>query len=318
MTDEGGEGGKPKVPLVAVYPVEGAPEVDHPYIVLNTPRVDRDRQAAATDFLSFLRQGTSQQRFLRLGYRGIDSNRGFIGTEEDGLLTGQPAPALPTPPAAEVGQLVKSWAALGQRGVVLSIMDVSGSMNEVVEGTGGKTKLQIATAATSSALGLFGRDSEVGLWEFSRQVAGDRDWRELVPIGPMNETVGGVPRREALARAHERMRAQGDTGLYDTTLAAFKEVQRKWQPGRINVVVLLSDGKNEDPGSISLQQLLGRLKSDQDPERPVGIITIGYGAGADADILAQIAKATGGTSHLSRDPADISKVFLQALTSTAG
>jgi Ca-activated chloride channel family protein len=316
IADESGkaEGSKPKVPLAAVYPSEGAPEVDHPYVVLNTPRVDRDRQAAAADFLQFLRQASSQQRFLRVGYRAIDSNRGFIGTEKDGLLSGQPAPALATPAAADVGQAVKAWGALGQRGVVLSIMDVSGSMKEVVPGTGGKTKLQIATAAASSALGLFGRDSEVGAWEFSRQIDGDRDWRELVPIGPMNETVDGVPRREALARVHERMRALGDTGLYDTTLAAYREVQRKWQPGRINVVVILSDGKNDDPGSITLEQLLARLKAERDPERPVGIITIGYGANADAGVLGQIAKATGGTAHLSRNPNDIAKVFLTALT----
>jgi Ca-activated chloride channel family protein len=316
IADESGKarGSKPKVPLAAVYPSEGAPEVDHPYVVLNTPRVDRDRQAAAADFLQFLRQASSQQRFLRVGYRAIDSNRGFIGTEKDGLLSGQPAPALATPAAADVGEAVKAWGALGQRGVVLSIMDISGSMNEVVPGTGGKTKLQIATTAANSALGLFGRDSEVGMWAFSRLIDGNRDWRELVPIGPMNETVDGVPRREALARAHLSLRAQGDTGLYDTTLAAYREVQRKWQPGRINVVVILSDGKNDDPGSLTLEQLLARLKAERDPERPVGIITIGYGANADAGVLSQIAKATGGSAHLSRNPNDIAKVFLTALT----
>jgi Ca-activated chloride channel homolog len=321
VTDESGGGdganskpnSKPKVPLAAVYPSEGAPEVDHPYVVLNTPRVDRDRQAAAADFLQYLRQEPSQQRFLRVGYRGVDSNRGFIGTEKDGLLNGQPAPALATPPAADVGRAVQAWGALGQRGVVLSLMDVSGSMKEVVPGTGGKTKLQIAAAAAASALGLFGRDSEVGSWEFSRQVAGDRDWREVVPIGPMNETVDGVPRREALARALLSMRPGGDTGLYDTTLAAFREVKRKWQPGRINVVVILSDGKNDDPGSISLGQLVAKLRAENDPERPVGIITIGYGADADAAVLRRIAEATGGSTHLSRNPNDIAKVFFTAL-----
>jgi Ca-activated chloride channel family protein len=310
-----GKGTKPKVQLAAVYPTEGAPEADHPYVVLNTPRVDRDRQAAATDFLRYLRDEPAQQRFLRLGYRGIDSNRGFIGTEEDGLLTGQPSPALQPPKAEDVGRTVKTWAALGQRGVVLSIMDVSGSMKAVVPGTG-KTKLQIAVEATQLALGLFGRDSEVGLWEFSRQIDGGKDWRELVPIGPMNETVNGVPRREALARAHASMRPRGDTGLYDTTLAGYKALKAKWQPDRINALVLVTDGINDDPGSLTLQQLISRLKAELDPQRPVGIIAIAYGADADIDVLKQITAVTGGTAYSSKDPRDIGKVFLQALTSS--
>jgi len=315
--DEAGEGKgtKPKVQLAAVYPSEGAPEADHPYVVLNTPRVDRDRQAAATDFLRYLREDSAQQRFLRVGYRGIDSNRGFIGTEKDGLRSGQPSPALQTPKAEDVGRTVRTWAALGQRGVVLSVMDVSGSMKEIVPGTG-KSKLQIAVEATTLGLGLFGRDSEVGLWEFSRAINGGKDWRELVPIGPMNGTVNGVPRREALAKAHAAMRPQGDTGLYDTTLAGYRALKAKWQPDRINALVLVTDGINDDPGSLTLQQLIARLKQERDPERPIGIIAIAYGADAQIGILKQITDVTGGAAYSSKDPRDIGKVFLQALTST--
>lgn len=310
-----GKGTKPKMQLAAVYPTEGAPEADHPYVVLNTPRVDRDRQAAATDFLRYLRGEPAQQRFLRVGYRGIESNRGFIGTEEDGLLAGQPSPALETPRAEEVSRTVRTWAAFGQRGVVLSVMDVSGSMKAIVPGTG-KTKLQIAVEATTLGLGLFGRDSEVGLWEFSRQIDGDKDWRELVPIGPMNETVGGVPRREALARAHANMKPRGDTGLYDTTLAGYKAIKAKWQPDRINALVLVTDGINDDPGSLTLEQLISRLKAERDPQRPVGIIAIAYGADADLKVLKQITAVTGGAAYASKDPRDIGKVFLQALTAS--
>ena len=38
----------------------------------------------------------------------------------------------------------------------------------------------------------------------------------------------------------------GDTGLYDSLLAAFRSVKSSYQPGYVNSVVLMTDGVNED------------------------------------------------------------------------
>ena len=37
----------------------------------------------------------------------------------------------------------------------------------------------------------------------------------------------------------------GGTGLYDTTLAAYQEARRTWMPGRINIVLIATDGRND-------------------------------------------------------------------------
>lgn len=108
----------------------------------------------------------------------------------------------------------------------------------------------------------------------------------------------------------------GDTALYDTTLAAYRRMQEAWQPDRLNVVILLTDGKNEDPSGLSKSALLEKLKQAADPKKPVTIATIAYGQDADVDTLKQISEATGGRSFVAADPKDLSRVFLTMLASS--
>ena len=138
-----------------------------------------------------------------------------------------------------------------------------------------------------------------------------------MPIGPTTaELPNGKTRRQAMFQSLAAMQAtSGDTGLYDTTLAAFRAVKRSYAPDRINIVVLLTDGINDDPsGGINRGELLRRLKAEQDPNKPVRIITVAYGANADATSLKLISQATGGLAYVSRDPRDILRVFTDAIT----
>ena len=81
--------------------------------------------------------------------------------------------------------------------------------------------------------------------------------------------------------------------IYDTTLAAFQALQRSYAPQRINIVVLLTDGINDDPsGGINRAELLRRLKAEQDKERPVRIITIGRPLVRDNAVASGIAPST--------------------------
>jgi hypothetical protein len=81
---------------------------------------------------------------------------------------------------------------------------------------------------------------------------------------------------------------------------------------------VISDGKNEDPGSISLDQLLGQLRALHNPAKPVHIVTLAYGTGADPATLAQVAKVTDGMQFSSPDPREIGKVFVTAVAALAG
>ncbi len=87
----------------------------------------------------------------------------------------------------------------------------------------------------------------------------------------------------------------------------------EYDPAHVNSVVIMTDGKNDDPGGgLDLTQLLATIKSTSRGDRPVRIITIGMGE-ADPTSLKAISRATGGTSYIANTPADIQRVFVQAL-----
>ena len=140
---------------------------------------------------------------------------------------------------------------------MLAVVDVSGSMAELVPGTG-LTRLELTIRAASAGLSLLPAGSAAGLWEFSTDLAPGTDYRELVTIG---EVTGG--HATALVKRLARLRPipNGSTGLYDTVLAAVRRVRSGYDPTRTNAVVLLTDGANQDPHGLRLAGLLDRLRA---------------------------------------------------------
>ncbi|HYY80581.1 MAG TPA: substrate-binding domain-containing protein [Actinomycetes bacterium] len=310
----------PRVPLVAVYPKEGTLEADHPWITLQAPWVDEAKRRAAAGFYGYLGSAEVQARFQKAGFRSATGAPGQAVDEVNGLVPGQPSNVLQAPDPRVVTAALQGWNAARKRGNVLAVFDVSGSMKEVVPGTAGRTKIDLVKGAAIASLKLFAPEDNVGSWEFSTDLGGvaGKDWRETVPIGPVGaELSQGRTRLEMLAAADSALQAtNGDTALYETTLAAVQYVKQHYVPDRINTVVLLTDGINDDPdGNFnSLPNLLAQLKKAQG-DQPVRVITIAYGADADSKALAQIAKATGGVPFQSRDPRDIVRIFTSVIAS---
>lgn len=151
--------------------------------------------------------------------------------------------------------------------------------------------------------------TELGIWEFSTDLDGERDYREVIPVGPVG------PRRAEIVDALDRVRVKpnGATGLYDTTLAAYRDATRNWTVGRINMVLVLTDGKDDNASGISRAKLLDELAELRDKRRPVPILFIGVGPDIDPDELKQIARATGGRVALTPRPSGIQRIFFSAL-----
>ena len=80
---------------------------------------------------------------------------------------------------------------------------------------------------------------------------------------------------------------------------------------RINAVVVLTDGRNEDPRNTDLGALLDLLRATNEGQssRPVRVFTIAYGADADKDVLRQIAETTNAAAYDASDPKSINKVL---------
>jgi Mg-chelatase subunit ChlD len=198
---------------------------------------------------------------------------------------------------------------------MIAAIDVSGSM---ARPAGDQSRIELARGAALTALTTFPRATEVGLWVFSTDRGpGRRDWQRLAPIRRLDAEVGSTTHQEVLTQALTDLpaRPKGDTGLYDTVLAASRAVRKGYDPDRVNSVVLLTDGINDDPSGITLDKLVATLRKEQVPDRPVRVILVGMGPEADAATLATIARATDGASYVARDPKDITTVFVQALLS---
>ena len=121
-------------------------------------------------------------------------------------------PLAPVPQQAVDGPTAArtAWRLLTRRISVLGLFDVSGSMADPVPGSR-QSKLDVARAAAQAALGFFDPQDSIGLWEFSRQLDGDRDYRVLVPLGPAGAAGRAVP--EPAGRVGRRVPADGAADL---------------------------------------------------------------------------------------------------------
>ena len=92
-------------------------------------------------------------------------------------------------------------------------------------------------------------------------------------------------------------------------------MQADYDPTRINAVVLLTDGMNDDGNrdddNQQLQQTLSTLRrgSEGESAKPIRIFPIAYGRDADLDTLRTIAEATNSAVYDASDPTTITKVF---------
>jgi hypothetical protein len=299
--------------LVALYPAEGTPVFDYPVIIITTAATSSGRAEASAAFQAALRTPQAMEALQSDGFRAPDGTAREGAGVVDGIRSRAPA-SMPEPDPAQAAAILRLWAALSLDSQLLAVVDVSGSMKEPV--AEGVTRIELTRDAAKTALGLFPASSALGLWAFSVDLDPPNDHVELVPLGLLTDTVGSQTRQQALLAAADGLpdRASGGTALYDTVLAAFRTVRAAYDPARINSVVLLTDGRNQDdPDSIDLDTLLTTLRAEFDPAQPVPVITIGMGPDADHQTLARISEVTGAKSYRVDNPADIQQVFLDAM-----
>lgn len=301
------DGGKATA-LDAAVPKSGTMLLDYPLAAVSAEEsvVEAGRRLA-----TFLSGPTGTELIAAEGFRDAS------GTPLSGGrgLGPEPYDIVPSPKADTVSGALRQWAMLTVPSRILAVVDVSGSMDFVDSGT---PRISLAVAAAAGALELFPDNAEIGVWAFSEKLgAGGRDYTSLAPIRKLGSTSGGVSQRDVLGAALRKLpqMTDGGTGLYDTTLAAIRTLQEDYEARAVNSVILLTDGENDDPGSLSLNELVSTVEREKDPARPIQVIAIGMGPDADAQALRRIAAATGGRSYVARDPQDIAEVFIDAMLS---
>ena len=297
----------PHEKLVAIYPKEGTLFSDNPYIVLDAKWVSADQKKAAAKFGEFVQQPANQRLALQYGFRPgnasvalgapIDAKHGLDPAQPQGTTLGQPSPEV-------LKALIDRWNTVRKGARVLVVIDESGSM--IQPATKRETKLDLAKQGASNSLDQFRADDKVGLWAFSTGlgIPAHPDYVELSGIVPLGDDPGQL--RDRIAG----LEPKNGTPLYDVTRQAYDAVDAEYDPSRINAVVLLSDGQDEDSKS-SLADLRDYLqeKSESVTSPSVRIFTIAYGKDADVNAMQQIAKATNGAYYDATDPSTIVDVL---------
>ena len=235
----------PRDPLVAIYPKEGTLFSDSPFIVLDTEWVDADEKAAAALFEDV--RPAAREPAARCSSTGSGRT-----TRPSRWPTRSSPPTASTRPSRRPSSrcrrprcsigILDSWAELRKDARVLLVLDISGSMGEIVADDG-KTRLDLAQQAAISALDQFKDADDVGLWVFSTDLGGpDPNVRELVPIGPIGEQHDGHRRRPSTTQF-----PTNGTPLYDVTETGVRRrCSTSYDPAKINAIVLLTDGENDD------------------------------------------------------------------------
>ncbi|GLW65424.1 hypothetical protein Arub01_36680 [Actinomadura rubrobrunea] len=298
----------PSEPAVALYPVEGTLSLDYPFTVVTD---DGAKRKAARLLERELTGEESRKEMQRLGFRTPDGKAPEGFTQQMGVSPARPR-KLPSPKDAEVAKVMQAWSKLTLGLRILTIIDVSGSMAEQVAPN--TTRLQAVAQLSQGGLSMMSNDTELGLWVFSTNLQGKQDWRELVSVGPLGERVGSSTRRNLVLSSLGQIQPRGDTGLYDTVLAAYKKMSDSYKPEFGNSILLLTDGKNEDADGPTLKETLSRLKSMVDPNKPIQVNMIGFGPGTDRNELEKIAALTNGNVQVAQTPQEISKIFLKMLS----
>jgi Ca-activated chloride channel homolog len=312
ILDSGEEPRKPKVPLVAIYPTEGTLFSDNPLFVLNTEWVSAEQKAAATKFTEFLQLPENQQKVLEFGFRpgnpAVPVAAPIIAA--NGVDPSQPQAELEVPAPAVLTGVLDAWAEHRKTARVLIVLDVSGSMEE--DGGDGRSKLDLAQEAAKAALSEFKAEDEVGLWVFTTDINQNGDgafYRELAPIAPIGAN------EERMRNEIDRYGPLNGTPLYDISQASFDAMKAGYDPTKINAVVLLTDGVNDDgdpsDDSDQIDGLIRSLRagSEGSAVQPIRVFTISYGAEADRATLKRIAEATNAALYDASNPQTINQVF---------
>ncbi|HEV7653254.1 MAG TPA: substrate-binding domain-containing protein [Mycobacteriales bacterium] len=296
--------------LVPVYPADGVAAADHPYLTLRGTWVTGPKKQVAQAFADYVLGPEGRAAYGKAGFR---DKAAAIPAATAGNGTVAPAYRTRTlPAAAQTAQALVRWRALRRPANVLAAIDTSGSMAELAPGLP-VTKLAVFQKAAAGSVRLFNARSRLALWEFSSLLDGPRDYKQLVPGRPLGTRVGPVDQRALIIGAADQMHAVGSTGLYDTIDAGYREVQRTWRADQQNILVVMTDGKNEDAAGLALPQLVSSLRAHANPKKPITAIFIAYGADADVTALNQAATAVRGRTYWAQQPTDIGKVFLAAM-----
>lgn len=218
------------------------------------------------------------------------------------LALSLPAGAAPIAVRAGLGQPVvvagpgqRAWLRVGLRGL---------------QGEGERAPLNVAIVLdkSSSMAGQKMREARRAAMETVRRLS-PRDIVSVITYDSVVEVVVPATRatdRGAIMRAIAGVQPGGYTALFAGVSKGAAELRKFLSPGRVNRMLLLSDGlANRGPSSPGE---LGSLGSSLGSEG-ISVSTIGLGLGYNEDLMSRLAAASDGNHAFVEEASDLARIF---------
>ncbi len=284
-----------QIPVVAIYPKEGTFWTNNPYVVVNAPWVTAEQREAAGIFEAFLLDRPQQLKALEYGFRPADPSIPLSAPldAQHGIDITQPKTILEIPSAAVIEKIQALWRETKKPVDLVVVMDISGSMRG--------DKITTARASLLEFVKKLDDRDRLQIILFSSEIS------TLTPLTPLGE------KRQQVLDSVSGVFENGETKLYDATLAAYQELEQNGDPDHIRAIVVLSDG--EDTASVnSLDQINLQINASAgEGGNAIKVFTIAFGDGADKEALKGIAEPTGGKQYDS-SPENIQKIYDEIAT----
>jgi Ca-activated chloride channel homolog len=277
--------------LVGIYPSEGTYYSDNPLITLRAPWVSARQSAGAKVFADWLEHRVDPGDAAREGFRPRDSTIKPSAPIDaaNGADPNQPTRLLSLPDPQVLAKVKQAWRVDRKPANIALVVDTSGSMSE-------ENKLDLAKQGLRVFLSQLSPNDRVGLISFNDKVF------RIAPIAPFGST------RAALLRHVDDLFPDGQTAVYDATTAGVQEIQNLKDASRINAVVVLTDGEDNQSRTTPNQLVQALQRQATSEGTAIRVYTIAYGTEANKDVLTQIATASGGKEYAG-DPKQIESVY---------
>lgn len=294
----------------AMVPGSGAWLLDYPLMVPSEAASRNETIAqAAEEIAAYLDSERGLQVLTDHHLRGVDGRR--LADSRSAAA----APRLVVQDEMPWQRLMTTWSRQTSAHNALYVLDASESMGRE-NPEANRSYWRTAVDSTVIRTQFIPTRDSIGLWTSTVADGADKPYQQLVPIRRMDEYVDGTPQRKQIqdALANAELAEDTGSGLYRTTLAAFREVQDNYREQAVNSVVIVSDGSDTHGNDEELNELVRTLKEEQDRDKPVYIVTMAITDGDPPQDLREISGATGGTSHAGDSLQEIQERYLYTLS----
>ena len=254
---------------------------DYPAVTLAGSWLSQEQVSAASEFAHFARKPDQLAELAKAGFRV----EGVAPPTSD--VTGFPpvTAILAVGDDATRASLANALSTLPGRSTVTLMLDQSMTTDE-----GGKSRLAHVIAALDQRIRTLPPNANVGLWTFD-----GTEGRNLVTAGPLDAQVNGSARAAALVSELDALSSTSGGAVSFTTLRlVYTQALSGYVGGQANSVLVITAGPHTDrtldgPG---LQEF---IRSNNDPQRPVAVNVIDFGADTDRATWQSVAQLSGGT-----------------------